>query len=713
MLSVPRLDLAGNILPRAHAYVFVRQYWADDWQFVPYLRPVHVHGAIAPEFGEAEFRYWFGSIKQQQSDAVAYAYYAPQQLLGWYVQVRGLVAGAGNQSSEPAPYWTGFFVRDRPSFGRGDVALGQQQLRAAGIGKLWDQKKIRTGYVYDTKAGGVQIEQTIGWAPDFNERVDRLGIPVFGNRSEDLAGDEQAYRFGRGATWSADEAVAHLLLFHSPPQFGDVPIVGDNSLLESMTGVWRTAGKSPWEALNHIMDRKFCVGWYFDVEADDQVVCRVFSTAPKAVGYGEFFLPAASERMSLSIPTTFPWSHLIDETPLDQSIESNVDRIIVRSNRIVTVATVHYANSDAAGEGFAKGWSADVETAYETASVPASDTLDEDELKKIERARDRYSRVFTAHVLQDGWLDRQPVYASAYDGAVDDYAGDGATGTWHDGKRLMRTLPLRMGVDYTGDSPADENAADADPEFLPLLVFYVDADDGPAHTANGAAYIVERMAELNPDLQSANVRALDLEPGIEVQATPRHYFALNHWDGETDVDPEPELDYESLSATVAWKSDWHAEVTVERPAAGDLDREIVIDVPDAEYWICAPGTVVDVKAGTPIKIGPNCRVLRDDTEHLRAVACFAQAQWFEVRQPIHLEIKAIVRFPLGALLDSLAAGLDSIEPNTIVTSWLQNWDQRITILETGYAALDAAGLAQAQQPLGRYKRAKTVGMRHA
>lgn len=703
MLSLPALQLAANVLPRAHAYVYVRELWADDWIYVPYLRPVVINKAAAPEFGEVGFRYYFGTIKRE--DSTTFADYLPNDLLDWYVQVRTLVAGA---AAEPVRVWTGVIVRDRRNYQRGDRAQGVQEFRAAGIGKLWDRKKIRTGHVIDRKRDG-DVAQEIGWAPDFNERADRFGQPILGNRNEDPVDDPDAtdddFDFGIGGTWNALQAVRHIIRHHTPEQFGAVDLVGQPDILRAITGVWRQAGKTPWEILLHIMDRRFSIGWMFDVEGDDDaIVLRIFSTAAVQASYGRYTLDSAAERIQITIPDTFPWSHLIDDVPIDRSSEVRVETILVRGARIVQLSTIK-PPIDADSPGLVPVWTDTIQAAYDGA------TGDEDD-KKHERARDRYHRVYSAFAMEDGWLDQDLIHACTLDGSVE---VDPEAGVWHGFKTFLRTLPLKAGVRYDGASgPVDENEPDAEPEFLPTLGLYQDAVAGPNHTRSDKWLILERMQEMNEDLQSCGIRTLDREPGIEVHATPRHYFALNHWGGETTPDTEPELDYEYLRATVAWRTDHHLQVTVQRPPAGDHEREVVIDIPEAEYWIATPGTIADVRDGEPVFMSAECWVIRDDTEYLRVIACFASVWWFTPRQPISLTIKGIVQFPIGALLDELSAGSSSIQPNTTVTGWSQHWDSpRTTILETGYTALDAAGLAQAVEPLGRYKKVKTAGMRHA
>jgi len=194
----------------------------------------------------------------------------------------------------------------------------------------------------------------------------------------------------------------------------------------------------------------------------------------------------------------------------------------------------------------------------------------------------------------------------------------------------------------------------------------------------------------------AQVRAEDREMAFSVAMRPRYVLAKNHWTGAEPASRPPGFDYEDLVATVCLEADEHLRVVESssgKPNA-EFDRTLVIDIPDAELWIVAKGTVVGVDAAGALQrlyLASGDRVkIRDDSSRLRAIAKLA-IQWHGV--PRYAGNVAINRLApsneVGWLIQTVTGGSgQSFDVNSCVTKRAWDFVEGRTELDTEWWGLD-------------------------
>ena len=167
---------------------------------------------------------------------------------------------------------------------------------------------------------------------------------------------------------------------------------------------------------------------------------------------------------------------------------------------------------------------------------------------------------------------------------------------------------------------------------------------------------------------------------------------------------EAEFDYQKLAFTCQFEHDIRPRVVVENVAGtpSTTERKLVIDVPGAESWWVATGTILDVDdKGKPVRYKGSDNLVRDDSEKLQAVAAFASGWYGVTRQAVNIVINSVGLFcQLGVLITDIRTSSMTEPVRTVVTARSIDFDAQQTTIETGYANFDL-GFVQESRKLKR------------
>ncbi|MCW8132636.1 MAG: hypothetical protein KIS92_19965, partial [Planctomycetota bacterium] len=267
---------------------------------------------------------------------------------------------------------------------------------------------------------------------------------------------------------------------------------------------------------------------------------------------------------------------------------------------------------------------------------------------------------------------------------------DAAANLWLFDRALLQHLPgLEVGKDYSVDPPTDENPAGDEPEYR--KPFIVIPHDGKY------VYLDKHGDRQEPPLPHASVRMLDREMAMQVDIRPRHLLMKSDWSGAEPsyingkpFDPEGVFDWRKMIATVAIEADQHLREVVDDGSGGD--REIVIDVPDAELVYLAPYTVIGIEADGTLKRAPaEGLFVRNDLEALERVAALAWAWYSKPRASVKITKRGFAPIlPVCALIKSAQASDASRDVGTMVTEERINWSKREVSVSTNFENVDFA-----------------------
>ena len=338
---------------------------------------------------------------------------------------------------------------------------------------------------------------------------------------------------------------------------------------------------------------------------------HIFALSGEEHSYGWFTLPRNPAKFSIR-PGEL--KHMV-QSHIVTTLANQYDRINVVGSRMVVCCTLRASH---AYRDLVPKWSDALEAAYKAGTGRGDD--DEPELHDEARENDRFAPVYAyfgapaqwdmnegratgPQVNDDGSLTWQPEDAIDYQNKV---------------RRTMTVLPYVRDPGYTHYVAA---------EFLGIGV-----------------------SVLNDDW------------GVALDANPRYLLALNHFDLETDRgelrDDEKQYDYETLVATIAIESDHRLRLHHELVSGtSPVGEEITIEVPDAELWVMAVGTVVGINPATGDIVSTHLpRVLRNDIARLGQVMAGAIARYKMQRARAELRYKGF--WPIAGLLGQI---LDVIE----------------------------------------------------
>ena len=400
------------------------------------------------------------------------------------------------------------------------------------------------------------------------------------------------------------------------------------------------------------------------------------------------------------------------DVPQTQRCEAYIDRrtlydqILVRGGRVKACFTI--SSDDSTLEA---GWAAAMETAYEAgasgdAGYAALTPEEQAAWNKRYRADERFRRVFAFYRIPQSWtweagdgVGGATVIANPSIDADGTLLTAVAATYWNHDRRLLSWLPLRRGVDYSVAGWTDENPSGSEADFRGPLVLVKDGE--------GKYRNVEDIRE--PGIGSASVSVADREMGLYVRFNPAHLlgrstFSSEEPDNLTEEDEGPPFDWREMIVTVAAETDERLQITQPTPTAitTDYDREMIIEVPDAELWYIASNAVVGVDtSGDLLYVDSGGVAIRDDSLRLREIAALA-VQWHgkqRVEGRVERSGFVDVMAPGSMVLNLMRGANNTIECNSVVTK--QAIDYRRggrVVVEFGWWGVDWARMVAASSP---------------
>lgn len=673
--------------------VYVKNNWDDPWLFIEGLRALRSIRTVSPSTSQADFVWHFGRLRNKGNPPELRD---PLKLIDYYVKITGLHA-----SGEEELLWVGIMVDDERQFdyhGR-----GIQNYKAFGLEHVLDRIPINKAYVSTNRGVGGEIE----WAPSFNElttgrqrSLDVTTRRIKGNRHDldNLFGES-------GELWNLRQACTYVL-----DQFGTFSTVtfnlaGQIDALEQFDrGIWEQEGKTVKGFLDTYVSRNVGMGWLIALRDSGIVPIEIFTITDQPITVGPITLPANDSTAPFFMPRVHPFGHVWNIGVLRYANSEVVDSITVQGERVKYTNTWSYTD-----QNLEKGWTDALFNEYN--QLPVGGNL---AIKEMERSTDKYSNVFALHKVPSG--------ANGWDGTVGDGIGglllqripvadddgvvlllpiiggaDNRDFTLFD-KRFEGMLPFLDGWDYSQNPPVDNNAQGVDSSFRAILGIMKDPRDN-------TYVVIDRMDHKAPGrLHACSILPYDRAFGVRIHSSPRHHIGRGVFTGKSTF--RPEIDYRTLILTATHKADCRQHIKASNPTRHSTTRELVITVPDAEYWIVAPNTVLDVDAqGALLRIHPNNLTVRDDLAKLQAVSAFARAYYFQQRQAIGITVPYVSASPatcaeLGSFITDLV-GLNVREPvKACVTSQELDYEQQTTVFKTSYMNIDdlvKAGVLFAEQ----------------
>ena len=202
-------------------------------------------------------------------------------------------------------------------------------------------------------------------------------------------------------------------------------------------------------------------------------------------------------------------------------------------------------------------------------------------------------------------------------------------------------------------------------------------------------HLVDNLPQIKKP--GAHVRMLDTDRGFALKGKYNHLFGLGHFTATTSEDT-PVYDYESLVATVAIDTDLRLEQEVSFTPEGEVERVMVIECHDAEYWYIVPGTIVRGEDGEFTRT-TSLEIVRDDSAKVKALASLAAAWYGVYRAAVRLDLQRIGFFaPIGGIVEEITSAWHKEPVNTVLTSRTWDFQRQSTTIETGYADLDVKAM---------------------
>lgn len=694
------------------ALIYVRQGWSGEWTFVDHaIFDMTAVYAGSDGASRLEFSTPYGTVLSLFTGA--FAARDPIDLMGYWVRLV-MVDAAGARSTV---FVGQVRAEDRAAFGSNSDASGSSTPRPKGW-QRWvafgGQLLLRLRAVSTSWWDRDGVAEEIGWTPGFNER-DRRGL-LIGNRSADAIDD--VYVFGGTETWTRRQAIDYLMALYMAEEEGGAPtwtIGGQvDALDQALEDVPARATQTVEDLLRDLIPRHAGLDFSVVPTLDDEgeptgFEVRVFALIGTNVSFRGATLPRNPALVTLKGSDMAD----VDGVNVTRDYTHRAARVRLVGERVVVCATLRGPElaGDPTGDVLTSTpatlrgqWTSTEETAYKRGAAEIAED-DEEAVHDAARRADRFRAVYQRFAAPADWA-RPAAVVPAIDGQAE--VIDGEVANYQDLDRsTLSWLPLREGFDYSTDPATDRNPADAVPEFLAPLVI---ANDRKAEIERAASLVVNpALAEFLDvrlfapvDQLGVGVAVLKTDLGVQLSASPNHRLARGRFDpadsgtaasadDPSDDTNEDAIDPRTLAATIAWRSDERLILEAALDADADDGSVIEIEVPDAEMWWLAPGTIVDVdNDGQPVTSGPAGRVLRNDADRLGAFMAGA------VARHLHGRARAEVRFrgwvPWISLLGSILLtveeagethGIDS--PITCVELHGGKSGSPRTVIRAGYA----------------------------
>lgn len=619
----------------------------------------------------------------------------PLDLIGSWVTFTLTVGGV-----DTVVFWGQIRGETRSTMGSDDdTALGgstpvpkgfQRWTAYGGLEQLARTYVSKSYWVRSVSGTPTTIE--VGWTPGFNMR-DSQGL-FMGNRSAALAPDDAgtggSFDFGGTDLWTRRAAMDYLLKRFLNNGSGPVWTISDptgslNSNLKLQElGITTTVAKlfdaivRDREGLDYRIVPQFGGG---GAPAGYQVL--VFTLTAATVSYGGASLPANGNTVNFD---TSKAQALEGQLLVARDGTYQVSRIRILGDRVLVCATLlgptlsgHSADNirTSANASLVGKWSSTDEAAYKAGDSTAATLEDDEENHDAARAAEKFQPVWQRYGLPVGWA-RVTGWLPSFSATM---ALTGSAAPYQDALReTLSWTPLQEGWDYTGSSPVNNNPAsspqqDMKPPFAACedrARFEKEATTVPPGTSTLYYQLTHKLG--------LSLSALKKDFGVLFHASPNHRLARTYWDStpssawaSSKFEPDDDdraINPNTLAATVAWRTDTRflLEYVI---GSGDDGTVVEVEAKDAQAWVLAPTTLVDVVEGTPVYSPGSAKVLRNDVALYAPMMCGLIARYTNSRARISASFKG--HYPLwvafvGQILHATEAGASGNTVDAPITS---------------------------------------------
>jgi len=678
---------------------------ATSWRIAPYLVPLSHVDAVAPGYSNARVRFDYGMLKR--ADRGAFVIERPSALKDWRVRIRTAEVGSGAITQ-----WAGVLrAEEYAPMGRDVAPSGTQVLVALGPEFNLDRAPLASSWWEDEATA-----RRINMSPRFN--VYSSGGVVVGNRSDSKVGSSYVFVRG-GERWNAIQMLEYVLARAPIPGGFTWELTGDLETLANWHPVLDTQGKSAWQVVQALIDRRRGMGvrceWY---GVGSTVRVRLFSTSDISFVAEGFNLKANERQVDLDVET----GSLLEDAQVQVDGLPQVGLVIVRGAPLKVTFSLTEVD-----DTLEAGWSSQRETEYKDAGTnilgySAASVISQGAVSDVIRTtRQEFAQVYQrfkipddfdweldARTFQEPYTDWEfsTVLPATRDVELPsvkllpeiDVEGNLLTSTsqpkvprW---RRIERHCGLFKGIDY--GAGAEPDAVD---EVMPPLVFLL----GSAEEGNR---IIQRYYEGSrpghSSWASVQVRPDDTEAALWITATPAHLIASADFIPGTNANPtvaSPVSNWRKMIATVQMETNRHIDVMRRIPGTGvpgEDSEGLVIEIENAELWWVAPGTVVGVREdGTLVRVQESQGMItRDDRAWLRAVAALAEAWHSRARALVRVRQMSIGGLPApGVMVRRLSRTVQRQLIGTVITERAVDYIGGVTSIQTAYSEIDFQSMA--------------------
>ncbi len=689
--------------------VYTKAAWADSWTERPTIVAQQLSLQAAPGHPSATLwnRYGQGMLPAIGSRAADSALTTISRggLIGHYVKIT--VTDLGD--------WYGVIIDTddkRDGLLGGSIPTGVETYQAFGLSWFLDQVPVLKSKV-KYPGGSWQIDRAIpfngGTEPDAKDR--RKNKVAWKNFDPTLKCFTDRSQTPEPKAWKAKDALDYLITNYAPVNAAGATLLpfalhsSATTFLDYELGLIPYEGKTVWQIINMLIDRRRGLGWHLIVEAGTLKI-KVWSQNKTTIT-----LPSGSTIPANPTQQTynFETSVNIKDARAVTSLMTRYDQVIVRGERAGSVFSIRPQTN------FEKDWSSDDQNKYNTAAASLTgytslSDSDKEAANNDFRSQDNLARVFSWWKPKSSWNGRSathPVNASApyalpkidADGYLDTEA---AANIQRAGLRIQPYVPMRQNVDYTKPivPELDNDDADDTDYLAPMVWFQLAAlrsapDEGWIH-AERLNQSIESNSSKRQQTYSVDVAVREDAPGLILRTVgrPQHYIANDLY--------IPNSSFEAIASGEGINSDkWLATIYMLQDAYAlaawpekadlpslDLIRPLLLNIPGAHCdWIVA-GTVVAV-AGGELKKTLSGGFLRDDRPKLRDIARMAFEWYGKQRRALNLSFSVITSgFEIGTLITSIGSGATLEDINTCITSVTYDLQGNRTTLHTQFGELD-------------------------
>lgn len=691
--------------------VYTRSSWTDAWVATPYLYANGATIAVAPSTSSAELQYDYGH-KIRAGNLVAETY-TPLDIVGRYVKI----------AIDGGDTWYGGIIEvENERLGEQDVngvavLTGTQRFICRGLEFLLQREPILTSVV-KTDAG----EQTIGRAIAFNLGA---GLPGSAYREDNMSPDIGAQSFVFAKTlqgalpWQSHQILDYLVAYQFPRTINGFDNIGwtfDANIALQYLSPYKPAlhihGKTAFQVLNELIDRRRLLSWYVYVDPLIEVPeIRIFSFNRDAIALPE--VPnVIIENQNQIDNWDYDQDNLVQRSTLATDYAARFNRVYVKGEPPGSVFTVSVQTGLLETD-----WTTAQQTTYRTGATADPAYAGYDDWQKHDanqqaRTKDSLKKPFRYFRISPtgftGTIGGKPVWprgSKVVDGNDESLI---ATAFWYPGLRLQDKLPLRLEHDYTNPvAVTNEMKANSKWEYQRPFAYH--------YEGSGRAYFLDRMsrgesvgthAESSGRFWSCALRMQDDAFGIilDVHGGPQHIIGKNSFtpiDTADEVDYEAGIDYSYIYATVYAEGD--GNVTVQWPTQpvvpDDTVKDLIIHAPNCRLDYLVPGTTIDIdNEGAPVtSLGG---FIQDDTDHMKNIARSAYEWYNQPRKAIGVSfhdlgfqqsanvVAVVETIYLGSLVRAIGGANNAETVNSVVSQISYDLLAGTTTFLTQFAELD-------------------------